>query len=519
MLGTRVWLIVKSVYLRVTLNWVTLSFFLFAFAHCFAQGTIQSFLYSTDDAWGSLTDQIVGHANINPAFFAQYTGRHGKYSLTLCDQVPVIGGDPNPCDAFFTAGQSDRIAIPPRFFRPGTTVAERGALSSPASLNQSNEISAPWMVGSRGPSAGIHIDSRPRSDGFSDVIITSADDNTSITLDPVCTFSLLYPEVVLSQARREELSLIGSQFWFFGLAVCALIFESIPHILALNIARLLATGWSTYTLWRTTNISDRLRHVIANPGTPCQLDLYRPYFAKRFAFQIADLVLHWDALFISVYLSWRLYKMYRTHTFRRVGPPKDVLRMYAYFLAVLVSIQLSLFMMVNAMALWIDQLLHGAIKKLSLHTDVYSGTFIVTLVLLVPWLMMGWFAVRRERRNLTGAFLAVAMFFIFAWAMMFYSQVYRFTFIDWPFFAAMTLTSFVALLSSTFFASVCVRNYHKGLAEWIYVESSFAKDDFDPDLFAKSVIEKEWKPGADRASIYKTALPELLKDDSPWMTA
>jgi len=52
----------------------------------------------------------------------------------------------------------------------------------------------------------------------------------------------------LSQARREELSWIGSQFWFFGLAmfvvsICAtflslaivecflqLVFESIPHM-------------------------------------------------------------------------------------------------------------------------------------------------------------------------------------------------------------------------------------------------------------------------------------------------
>lgn len=51
----------------------------------------------------------------------------------------------------------------------------------------------------------------------------------------------------LSQSRREELSLIGSQFWFFGLAVFAvgvrvitrvalvnpfiqLVFESIPHM-------------------------------------------------------------------------------------------------------------------------------------------------------------------------------------------------------------------------------------------------------------------------------------------------
>lgn len=62
------------------------------------------------------------------------------------------------------------------------------------------------------------------------------------------------------------------------------------------------------------------------------------------------------------------------------------------------------------------------------------------------------------------------------------------------------------------------RNAQSTDAVTVYVESSFAKDDFDPDLFTKSVIEKEWKPGADRASIYKTALPELLKDDSPWMT-
>ena len=51
-----------------------------------------------------------------------------------------------------------------------------------------------------------------------------------------------------------------------------------------------------------------------------------------------------------------------------------------YFLAVLVSIQLSIFILVNAMALWVDQLLHGAINKLSSHTTVYDGTFIFTIV-------------------------------------------------------------------------------------------------------------------------------------------
>ncbi|KAF8486938.1 hypothetical protein DFH94DRAFT_702089 [Russula ochroleuca] len=507
---THPWLMVKSIYLRVTLNNVTLAFFLFSFFHCFTQGILQSFLFVADDTWGSVTTEILAHANINSTIFPQYTGRHGSYSLELCNKVPAIGGDPHPCVPFFTAGQLDPITIPQRFLPPNSQVSEPGASLSPSPSGQSNVTSALWLLDN---SLGIHIDSQPRPDGFSDVIITSDDGNLSITLDPICTFSLLYPEAKLSQARREELSLIGTQFWFFGLAVFALVFESIPHILALLIARLIATGWSTYALWRTSNINGRLQHIIEAPNSPCHLELYGPYFSRRTSLQIADLALHWDALFISALLSWRLYKVYRTQTFRRVGPPKDVLRMYAYFLAVLVSIQLSVFILVNAMALWVDQLLHGAIKKLSSHTVVYDGTFITTAVLLIPWLMLGWFSVRRESRKLTSAFLAIAFFFLFAWSMMFYSRVYRFTFVDWPFFGCMTVTSFVTLISSTGFAFVCLRNYDKGLAQWIYLEQSFERDDFDPDLFPTEVTEKEWKPNADRASIVKVALPELLRDD------
>jgi hypothetical protein len=80
--------------------------------------------------------------------------------------------------------------------------------------------------------------------------------------------------------------------------------------------------------------------------------------------------------------------------------------------------------------------------------------------------MQGWYSVRRESRKLTWAFLGIALFFLFAWSMMFYSHIYRFTFLDWPFFGCMSGTSFLALLSSTFFAFVCLRNYGKGLSEW-----------------------------------------------------
>ena len=49
----------------------------------------------------------------------------------------------------------------------------------------------------------------------------------------------------------------------------------------------------------------------------------------------------------------------------------------------------------------------------------------------------------------------------------------------------------------------------------VYLENKFGKDDFEPDLFPTDVIEKEWKPNADRASIYKAPLPELLRDNQP----
>jgi len=189
--------------------------------------------------------------------------------------------------------------------------------------------------------------------------------------------------------------------------------------------------------------------------------------------------------------------------------------MYAYFLAVLVSIQLSVFILLTAMALWVDQLLHGFIGKLSSHTAVYDGTFVITTILLIPWLMMGWYAVRGERRILTWLFLFLALVLLGAWTTMFYSRIYRFTFVDWPFFTITTGTSFASIISSGVFAFACLRNYGKGLGQWLRVEDSFWKSDFEPDVFANSEIEQEWKLDADRASIYKAALPELLRDDGP----
>jgi hypothetical protein len=99
-----------------------------------------------------------------------------------------------------------------------------------------------------------------------------------------------------------------------------------------------------------------------------------------------------------------------------------------------------------------------------------DGSFLLHSSSVLCWRanrnVQGWYAVRRESRKLTWAFLTIAFFFLSAWSTMFDSRVYRFTFVDWPFFACATVTSFVSMISSTVFAFVCLRNYGKGLSQW-----------------------------------------------------
>lgn len=63
-------------------------------------------------------------------------------------------------------------------------------------------------------------------------------------------------------------------------------------------------------------------------------------------------------------------------------------------------------------------------------------------------------------------FLALGFFFILAWSIMFYSLVFRWTFIQWPFFASLTLEAFIVLIASCILGIICWRNFNKGLAHF-----------------------------------------------------
>lgn len=60
------------------------------------------------------------------------------------------------------------------------------------------------------------------------------------------------------------------------------------------------------------------------------------------------------------------------------------------------------------------------------------------------------------------AFLLISLFYVTAWAAMFASDVYRWTFATWPFFAVMTVVSYIVVVATTGLAIVCRYNFKKG---------------------------------------------------------
>lgn len=93
-------------YRRITVNKLSLAFFLFSFIHCFAQGITQSFLYSLDSDSSTLVSTILRDARVPRRELAWLTGYADNFQLHLCTNVPfgrLIGS----CTTLFESSNSN----------------------------------------------------------------------------------------------------------------------------------------------------------------------------------------------------------------------------------------------------------------------------------------------------------------------------------------------------------------------------------------------------------------------------
>jgi len=338
-------------------------------------------------------------------------------------------------------------------------------------------------IGKDASSMKSHMQPSFNSSGQIDGINMAMPNGSTVFLDLRCTRMMVYPEQRFREFVREDVVLIVTQFWLAGLSFFAIMYESVPHLLSVLAARALMTNWSGVALWRANRTQNFVQLLISNTNTPCSLDVFPMYFQRRVTHGIINITLNSVGLILAAFFSFKLYKIYTTQAFKSVGPPKEILRIYRFFLAFFVCLQLTVFFFVISTSLWIDQLLNGAIALISDDTPLYLALFITSTTILIPWTIMGWFSVRREMKKLLAGFFAVGIVLVASWAVMLISLVFRWTFITWTFFALLMTEAFVAMAASCITGVICWRNFDKGLAHYLYVEDVLSKYDFQPGMF------------------------------------
>jgi len=435
--------LVTSAYRRVTLSRYTLLFFLSSVILCLSQGVIQSFLFGTDLSAEQMVATILHQAQVPMMKLAIHTRNNGQDALKLCSDIPgTVPGD--PCVTVFNSSvpSSSKWTAPPGFRRDQET-------------------------------HNTHV-----------AVFAASDNTVEIFLDEQCTRTLLYPDVVLRNSKREEIVLLASHFWLFGISCYALFFDSIPHVFAVLCMRVLESGWSAYTIWRTMDIHLRFNHLISDANSPCHADLLPTYLPTRLALQIMDLLLNLSALICLTLLGWKLIQAFSAETFKRVGPPEHIIRMQRPYYAISVCLHLTLFLTVTVLSLWADQLMNTSISVISKHTALYQALYFFTIATILPWAYSGLYAVRREQKGVMTLFLLLCVFYIMGWSLMFKEKIYQWTWLQWPFFGCMTIASLLTLLGVGISGIVCWSNFGKGLASYLEAEAQLAKSGFEPTVFS-----------------------------------
>jgi hypothetical protein len=104
-------------YKRITLNKISLAFFLFGVIHCFTQVILQSFLYSLDLDNRTLVASVIQKAEVPRREIAWLTGNSKQFRLQLCTNIP-FGMTNKFCTTIFDSRHSNAsIPVPTEFRR------------------------------------------------------------------------------------------------------------------------------------------------------------------------------------------------------------------------------------------------------------------------------------------------------------------------------------------------------------------------------------------------------------------
>lgn len=372
--------------------------------------------------------------------------------------------------------------------RTVTVIVAPTAAAAPSAAAVHDDDDLDDDLAKRDKSGTVSIQSVQKGD-TSVVTVSGPGFRTPATLEQPCVWALHYPVAVLLNTKREDIVFVAFQLWVLGMSTVALLNESIPHIIASLLTHVLATAWAGFQIVNTGSFQkDFVR--LTTEGACKPVNLLPLYWRQRRSAELPSLILNVVALFVSAFLTWKLIKLFGWQTFKRVGASLTIHRFYKAVLVLSITLQLSLFFIFATVALWIDQLYNGSIGRLTAHAQVYKIMGIMTLMLLIPWLTTGWVAVRRELKIPMMIFLVLSIGYLAGSGIMFVSDSFRWTFMEWRFFSFVSLASVLLTAFAFILGVVCRLNFGKGLSPYLNSQAPLPGDDFEPAYQSHSDIEK-----------------------------
>ncbi|KAF9563225.1 hypothetical protein CPC08DRAFT_760988 [Agrocybe pediades] len=334
----------------------------------------------------------------------------------------------------------------------------------------------------------------------------------SAELSSTCIVSLRWLKSTLHDAQREDLVAFFFSIWLFVLSIVTLLNESIPHLGAALLGHMLGTAWAAYRVYFIRQLRDRYRGQIV-PDACGGTDFMGGWWEDITKDVIPLAAINGAAVLAFAYLSFMLFRVYARQTFKRVGASSKVHKIYMLVLVFSVFIQLSCFMSLASSATWIDKVSAGTLSRHASHTKVYLAAFIVTLLLQIPWTILGWISVRKEARIKFIVFCLISAILLAVSILMFTSDVYRYIFSNWAFFAAITVTNFIFLVGSIVLGALCRRHFGQGLAPYLEANDELEDANFTPVFFEKhdkfKAIEECDSPTLGKYGLTYLTLPQL----------
>lgn len=320
--------------------------------------------------------------------------------------------------------------------------------------------------------------------------LAGVDSSQATFVNITCAQTLTLPEDQLHQQWTEDLVMVGYHFWLFGMGAVAVMNESIPHLIAAFVVSVLALVWSGSQLARTRAFHKQFDMFVVD-GACNGFDLMPNYWKQREMVELPSFIINCVAVLALGGLGFKLLSVYKRETSKITGGDGIINHLYKVVLTLSIIMQVTAFLLMASLCLWVQQLFNSPIASFSATTPAFKGVGMVSVLLAIPWFVIGWIAIRKENKKLMLVFLAMNSFFIASWVAFFSSDTYRLVFTKWTFFSAITVATFFLLVGSLIAGILCRMRFGQGLAVQLAEQ---AKDEVDvtPWEFS-SQTEKAWE--------------------------